>query len=690
MNLQIFIILIYSYIIKVIPIKVHPDDYKLTDNPYENDIESSTAEYHNVITAVAARAYTDYYKGIVYINQLCCYYDSSYSSYSCYHGGSTTYTTYQNYTKLTNINETNLKELHHYACVPSKGKGANIRFNTYRLTDDALVTVQMRLTNIYNEPFDLQFGICNGYTGNLEKRRCYSKNVLDSFTIPNNSFAIYTFKHDAKYYYIQGDNFEVAHPLTFSVSSDITLSFFGGESPNEEEEKSIYFNSYIVTLNLKKYILSISGHAHNSCWNKGCVYNEGCSNYGSYTKCYSSSSYYYAFTECNYYGCVPGSYCDGNICSECDEQCHGCNSAGKMNCRSCYITSFDTYWKYHHLSSYSGKCSFEFYPLNKVVSHNINVPIPLSHRMTFEFWIHIHDPQLLSDNKVQPSISSFILKDFFSISVHQNIEDRNSAIFVLVPFEFFFPFEENFVLMDDLYNKYLNIYPAIQYLKLEIKNVTSKWIYVRGGISYPHKKMFINGKEKDLKAFPVYYENDKTNYYFLMRKFYRKDDTTTLRVQGFQYLGTDIYVRNFNLYSEYMFNQINNPNYFNLHTISDSSANDILTYPQLIFSVPFTAVDVDSENLLVKYKIYDFSGQLNSGGNKINTPTISAKLIKAKLAPKKNFYRLNLLSFGNNQFKSSDLTQTGITDIECYSSEKKKYCYDDGQPYRCQPGYSLI
>ena len=569
--------------------------------------------------------------------------------------------------------------------MPSKGKGANIRFGTYRITSDALVTVQMRLTNIYNEPFDLQFGICNSYYGYDKDRRCSGRTVLDSFTIPNNSFAIYTFKHDANYYYIQSENFEVAHPLSFSVSSIVTLSFIGGDNSDEEKQKSIYFNSFIVSLNLKKHILSITGHAHNFCSSKECatIYDGGCS--GGTCSRYSYYYGYIAFSECNYNGCVPGSYCDGSqICTECDEQCKSCTT-GNMNCKSCYITAVYPFWTYHAQSSYTGPCTFEFYPLNKVESHDINVPIPLSHRMTFEFWIHIHDPQLLSNNKVQPSVSSFILQDFFSISVHQNTKDKNSAIFVLVPFEFFFPFDKNLVLMDDFYNKYLKVYPAIQYVKLEIKEVTSKWIYIRGGISYPHKKMFINGKERDLKAFPFYYQNDKINHYFLMRKFYRKSDTTLLRIQGFQYLGTDIYVRNFNLYSEYMYNKVNNPNYFNLHTISD-----ITIYPQLIFSVPFTNVDVDSKNLKIKYKMYDFSGQLNTEQTEVVKKDVTGNLIRSKLFPKKNFYRLNFLSFGNNQFKSSDLLQTGTTPIECSSSEKKFYCYDDGQPYICQPGNSLM
>ena len=89
MNLRLSFFLIYSYIIQVFSVNVHSDDYKLLDNPYENDIESSTAEYHNILTSVAAISYTDYYKGIVYKNSLCCYYDSYHDR--CTHSGATTY-----------------------------------------------------------------------------------------------------------------------------------------------------------------------------------------------------------------------------------------------------------------------------------------------------------------------------------------------------------------------------------------------------------------------------------------------------------------------------------------------------------------------------------------------------------------------------------------------------------------------
>ena len=669
---------------QVLSVKVFADDYKLIDNPYENDIESATEDYHYILTAAAARDYVDYYKGIIYKGGFCCFHDQVRSYKYCRSGSSTLY----NYTELNNINQTNFKELLHYACTPGKGRGANFIFSYSRSTNDSVISVRIRLTNIYQEPLEIGFGTCKGYKyyQDEDEYRCSNPDIIDTFTIPNNSFAIYTFKLDEKAYYLQRDNFKKPYNSGDRFDFDSTISIF----LFCDEDKEIYFNSYIISLDLKKYLLALSGQARHSCENNGCLSSFSCLPSGSginqYLKCNYYYSYYnYGLTECSLYGCVPGSYCSDSTCYECDTQCKGCHSSEKMRCRSCYITAIEPLWRNHHLKDYNGSCTFEFFPLNKVESHNIKVPIPLSHRMTFEFWIHIHNPKNLCDQDVQPSFSSFVLKDFFTIGLHPNNKDDNSAIFVLVPFEFFYPLDKNIVLMDDLYNKYLNVYPGIQYVTLEIKNVTSRWIYIRGGISYPHRRMFLNGKEKDLNAFPFIYNDDKTNHNFLMRKFYRKGDTTLLKIQGFQYLGTDVYVRNFNLYSEYIFNKINNPNYFNLHTIPD-----ITTYPQLIFSVPFTHITVNSNLYQIKYDIYDFSDQLSEGDLQKHSIEQIAPLIRVKLVPKKNFYRLNFLAFDNKEYSSTDIDPSKVRNIECLGTENKKYCYDDGQPYICQNGFNLM
>ena len=163
-------------------------------------------------------------------------------------------------------------------------------------------------------------------------------------------------------------------------------------------------------------------------------------------------------TECSLFGCIPGAYCNSkSICLECDHQCRSCNDQNYTNCTSCYSTAIYPQWKYNHKSSFKGPCTFEFFPINKIKTHEINVPIPLSYRITFEFWINIHNPLYLINKNAKPSLSSFILKDFFTFSLHQNSYKNDSIYFVLTPFEFFFPFLEEYISINDYYEKYLKI-----------------------------------------------------------------------------------------------------------------------------------------------------------------------------------------------------------------------------------------
>ena len=453
MIFQFIFIIIYFDIIPILSIKIFPDEYKALDNPYDNDIESSTEDYHYIISSFAAREYIDYYKGIYYKPELCCYWNYYYeNSYLyCFKRSSTIL---DNYTSLNNINDTNLKEMHHYACVPEKGKQVNILFNYRKSLDDIILSIQMRFTNIYEEPFDLRLATCKTYNGTAEGRRCIKENILDNITIPNNSFYIYTFKFDPNYYYIQSENYSIPHENNgmFNFATDNLLYLFF------DEDKQLYFNSYIISLNLKRYVLSLSGHSLNSCANSGCISGYSCKSrnpsVNEYYMCYNNQY----TTECSLFGCIPGAYCNSkSLCLECDHQCRTCNDQNYTNCTSCYSTSIYPQWKYHHKSTLNGPCIFEFFPINKIKADEINVPIPLSYRITFEFWINIHNPVKLINKNAKPSLSSFILKDFFSFSLHQNSYKNDSIYFVLTPFEFFFPFLEDYISINDYYEKYLKI-----------------------------------------------------------------------------------------------------------------------------------------------------------------------------------------------------------------------------------------
>ena len=114
----LFFLSLFFYLFNQIYLeRVHPDNYKWFDNPYENDIESQTEYYNNIIEAVAVQEYDDYYKGVYYKNGLCCYRTNHNSNfYSC----SSNYKTLTDYAKLTNINDTNLKKLHYNGCKSSR------------------------------------------------------------------------------------------------------------------------------------------------------------------------------------------------------------------------------------------------------------------------------------------------------------------------------------------------------------------------------------------------------------------------------------------------------------------------------------------------------------------------------------------------------------------------------------------
>ena len=128
-------------------------------------------------------------------------------------------------------------------------------------------------------------------------------------------------------------------------------------------------------VNLKRYVLSLSGHAHNYCNNKGCLDGYYCDTSNRFN--YSCHIYLgEEITDCTLFGCIPGSYCNkDNTCIECDYQCRTCEQ-GNMKCISCYSNAIFPQWQYYRWQNYkTSQCVFEFYPLNKVESLDIPVPI---------------------------------------------------------------------------------------------------------------------------------------------------------------------------------------------------------------------------------------------------------------------------------------------------------------------------
>ncbi len=667
--------IVYSYV------ELRPDDFQPEDAPFRDDIEYPTEKYHHIIDAQTVRfnrtnkGYIDWYNGIYYRNDMYCYWEKDDWGWRGY----SKVLTLSNYTGLFNINATNLRELHHYGC--HERDPVNLLFDNKREADDAAINLTIRITNM-NIETDLKFTLCE--CASVVDGLCKTPTVLDpEVTVPAYNFIIYKFSYDGFGYYLYTEGLEIVHSETsFAGNSRVQLFF----EVTEGTSTDMVINSFILSTDMHRYVLALSGHVHNYCSDYGCVSSDWCHQRSSPEwnehYCHNGGggySEYYDITECSLRGCIPGGYCnDHSICIECDKQCRTCFDSTQNNCKSCFSTAKYPQWQNYHqfqTSKLKESCVFQFYPLNKIRNNAIDFPIPLNYRMTFEMWVFIHQPLKLTNEDLTPSLSSFVIKDFFTISIHQHDEDINAINIIFTPFEFFYPFLPEYNIKVSFEENYLATFPSLQFLKIDLFNVTSKWVYIKGGISYTHYEYFLNEITKELEPLPYISGNDSLTYKFLMRKYYRKEDKTSLSIQGFQFLNTDIYVRNLNFYSEYMKGNVNGPNYFNMHTI-----NDVATYPQLFFSIPFDDVIVDSKKMITTYTVYDYSTQyIDEDTNEVRKVSVESTWVRDYLAPSKNFFRLNFLDFGNTQYQDTDLTKK--KDIIC---DEGTYCFDDNAPYICK------
>ena len=154
--------------------------------------------------------------------------------------------------EIQNINDTNLKEIHKYGCLYTP---PNILIDYRRSAEDALVSITLRLTSLEEEDIEFQFGLCDGFDDPYQDV-CTASGFtkLDTYNITNNSFLIYTFKFDGSSYFSQSENFTIAHSHNFNTNKHLRFFIMA-------ETDKLYINSYIVSVDLFRYVLSYSGHA---------------------------------------------------------------------------------------------------------------------------------------------------------------------------------------------------------------------------------------------------------------------------------------------------------------------------------------------------------------------------------------------------------------------------------------------
>jgi hypothetical protein len=311
----------------------------------------------------------------------------------------------------------------------------------------------------------------------------------------------------------------------------------------------------------------------------------------------------------------------------------------------------------------------DFVDVTKFSDFSVKVPPAHTYRVTIDFWAFVHDTTNLLNSSFKSSVSSIIMKDFFSISLMQDTTTSTLLIYC-VPLESFYT-------LGTINTKvnFLSLFltqAGIQTLSNSVPTASSKWVYTRCAYSYKHGKMYMNSDTVSTgvqNLVPVQYVGNYSGVITFMQKYFRVGETTNLNFQGFYNLQTQVYVRNFRVFSEYLDPTIS-LKYINIHKVTD-----LKEYPQLLYSLPLDDLVMNGSNLTGQTTLYDFSYQ---SGSYVKTSSITLTYNSLGFKPPKNFRRIKFLAPTNGKYGNTDL-KTPLTALTCTALK----CFDDSKAFTC-------
>ena len=691
----LIITIIIITIIKKINSKIYPGEYLDYDSNFEDENINPFERYHYITGAFAAKySYIDEYSGVYYTPFRGCgfYINESYYNYE---------NVSQNYKEIYNFilpeykEKTKLQGLIKWGCTSVNRhfyRKNNFPIIQKREDNNASYSVIFRLANIFEWDINITIAVCYNYTSSLSS--CI--NFTDLY-IPSYGFLKYHIKWSNNYISFRGEDDLDFITKNYNINQHSFIVIYNIDYISDEDLINypvypyIYLTSILYQAELFTNKLSLTGNRMNFCENLGCINdnnfytctNDNNGNNKKVLYCYHNISR----EMCSLKGCVPGSFCNTKnslyLCTQCDVTCNTCDSEKPNDCTSCYATAIAPQWYSYVEYEGSQSCIHEYIPFNNFENFEIEIPLILNYRATVEFWMFIINTKAMTDSNLLHSYSAFIFKNFFTIVINHNINNINDVEVSFLPLENIYPYHVNISNEITYYNLYKNFYPTFQKVNKIFEGISSKWVYVRVGFSYTHQKMYVNENEAKIK-YPKLYQNTFTTYQSFMRKFYRKNEKGILRVQGFQYLNTDIYIRNFNCYADYLDFKINNPNYYNMHSLN------FIYLPYLLFVIPFNDIIISSNSNEANFTLYDYSNQFNYetiNQNYVIKTDETIILIPTNLSPSKNFRRFKFLEL-NKYYKTTDLDS--VDSYKCNTTNGLKYCYDDETPFVCNDFYNLF
>ena len=382
--------------------------------------------------------------------------------------------------------------------------------------------------------------------------------------------------------------------------------------------------------------------------------------------------------------CVEGYGCVSNECIKCEKYtCSGCLN-NKKNCTKCFPISKNGQWNVIETNQ-NLTCDLNFVDITKFdINFNIKKQVPpaIHFRVTMEFWMFVASPQL-----IKGKFANIIYKDFMVISLLPKTEANQMNIYC-IPLEFIYKFPDDPYLIEEVgnnFNDFINKTLEAPYLSETIEDSASKWFYVRCAYNIESSKWYLNDQYESNLPIPQYFKNvnnsniSQSNMPFHIKKFYKENDMTYLQFDNFtNYNDTFIYLRNLNIYREYMPQNIITK-YFNMHEFEYHHM-----FPQLLYSMPLDDVREDSININIFYfNTYNYGNRDNTGKIEDNVKIISNnKLIISSnidnLRPPRTFQRLNL---NRLNFQAKDCDYKDYQSLYRYSNQS--YCFEDYKAFAC-------
>ena len=383
--------------------------------------------------------------------------------------------------------------------------------------------------------------------------------------------------------------------------------------------------------------------------------------------------------------CIEGYGCKSNKCTKCKKYtCNSCTS-DETKCTKCFPISKEGQWNVLDTGE-ELTCDLNFVDITKfTIGWGIKQQVPpaIHFRVTLEFWMFVASPK-----KIEKKFGNIIYKDFMAISLYPEIGKDLMNVYC-VPLEFIFKYPDSGYLIEKVGKNltyFLDKTLAAPYLNETIENSASKWFYVRCAYNVETSKYYLNDQVEYNLEFPQYFHvqglEPENKIPFHIKKHYKETDMTYLQFDNFTELNdTYIYLRNLNIYREYMPQNIITK-YYNMHEFKYHSI-----FPQLLFSMPLDDLpETKDQPKIFYFKTYNYWNRGEKGILKDNVFILTNNSMTlyhniTNLRPPRTFQRLNLFSL-NYQTKDCDMKVK--EEIQCSDIKNMRYCFDTDSPFVCK------